>query len=138
MYNPAHCNKHFVVRRSDVIRVFVSRVWQLNGRGPLVEHWFSAPITDCLMTGKKENVNIILILDFIIFSGAKFLDPRGSSFCISSYDSSNIQVTNYYHGMNLISLPNFHQRFLRFDGSCEWSQVDMRGRCNKCYTALLL
>jgi len=50
------------------------RVWQLNSRGPLVDHWFSAPISDCLMTG------------------AKFLDPRGSSFCISSYDSSNIQV----------------------------------------------
>ena len=52
------------------------RVWQLNTKGPLVEHWFSSPIHDCLMTG------------------AKFLDPRGSSFCIASYDSSSIQVTD--------------------------------------------
>ena len=50
------------------------RVWQLSGRGPLVEHWFSAPVTDCLM------------------AGAKFLDPRGSSFCVSAYDSSVVQV----------------------------------------------
>ena len=54
------------------------RVWQLNTKGPLVEHWFSSPIHDCLMTG------------------AKFLDPRGSSFCIASYDSSSIQVMSKF------------------------------------------
>ena len=29
-------------------------MWQLSGRGPLVEHWFSAPINDCLMTGEQQ------------------------------------------------------------------------------------
>ena len=75
-----------------VVMLFVFRVWQLNSRGPLVDHWFSAPISDCLMTGDSY-VNDIMIM-IILISGAKFLDPRGSSFCISSYDSSNIQVTH--------------------------------------------
>lgn len=51
-----------------------ARVWQLANRGPLAEHWFSRPIEDCLL------------------SGAKFLDPKGSAFCICSYDSPDIQV----------------------------------------------
>ena len=59
------------------------RVWQLSGRGPLVEHWFSAPVTDCLM------------------AGAKFLDPRGSSFCVSAYDSSVVQVRREETGIIL-------------------------------------
>ena len=50
------------------------RVWQLNTKGALVEHWFSHPVQDSLM------------------AGAKFMDPRGSSFCISSYDSTQIKV----------------------------------------------
>ena len=59
------------------------RVWQLSGRGPLVEHWFSAPVTDCLM------------------AGAKFLDPRGSSFCVSAYDSSVVQVRREESSANI-------------------------------------
>ena len=55
-----------------------ARVWQLNNKGALVEHWFSTSINDCLLTG------------------AKFLDPRGSSFCVSSYDSSTVQVTSHF------------------------------------------
>ena len=51
------------------------RVWQLNTKGALVEHWFSHPVQDSLM------------------AGAKFMDPRGSSFCISSYDSTQIKVS---------------------------------------------
>jgi len=51
-----------------------ARVWQLSTRGPLAEHWFSRPVEDCLL------------------SGAKFLDPRGSSFALCSYDSHQIQV----------------------------------------------
>ena len=52
------------------------RVWQLQAatKGPLAEHWFSQPVEDCLMTG------------------AKFMDPRGSAFCVCAYDSSDIQV----------------------------------------------
>ena len=52
------------------------RVWQLASKGPLVEHWFSHPLQDSLM------------------AGAKFLDPRGSSFCVSSYDSAGIKVSS--------------------------------------------
>lgn len=50
------------------------RVWQLATKGPLLDHWFSSPLQDCLM------------------AGAKFLDPRGSSFCVSSYDCAEMKV----------------------------------------------
>ena len=50
------------------------RVWQLANKGPLLDHWFSSPLQDCLM------------------AGAKFLDPRGSSFCVSSYDCPEMKV----------------------------------------------
>jgi len=50
------------------------RVWQLATKGPLAEHWFSKPVEDCVMTG------------------AKFMDPRGSAFCVCAYDSQDIQV----------------------------------------------
>ena len=50
------------------------RVWQLATKGPLLDHWFSSPLQDCLM------------------AGAKFMDPRGSSFCVSSYDCAEMKV----------------------------------------------
>ena len=57
------------------------RVWQLSasasGHGRLVSHKCSMPVQDSLLTG------------------VKFLDPKGSSFATSCYDSNKIQVYNY-------------------------------------------
>ncbi|XP_023335080.1 WD repeat-containing protein 54 [Eurytemora carolleeae] len=50
------------------------RVWQLALKGPLVEHRYSQPIHDSLLTG------------------AKFLDPNGSVFCVSVYDSTEVPI----------------------------------------------
>ena len=57
------------------------RVWQLSasasGHGRLVSHKCSIPVQDSLLTG------------------VKFLDPKGSAFATSCYDSNKIQVYKY-------------------------------------------
>ena len=57
------------------------RVWQLSasasGHGRLVSHRCSIPVQDSLLTG------------------VKFLDPKGSAFATSCYDSNKIQVYKY-------------------------------------------
>lgn len=50
------------------------RVWKLSNTGRIIQHFFSKAIADCILTG------------------VKFLDPKGSSFALASYDSSEVQV----------------------------------------------
>ena len=57
------------------------RVWQLSasasGHGRLVSHKCSMPVQDSLLTG------------------VKFLDPKGSAYATSCYDSNKIQIYKY-------------------------------------------
>ena len=84
------------------------RVWQLSGRGPLVEHWFSAPVTDCLM------------------AGAKFLDPRGSSFCVSAYDSSVVQVRREESSANIGAVFDTHSYFVERFSQCDFVIIERK------------
>ena len=63
-----------VLCREVWLVIIILQVWQLATKGPLAEHWFSKTVEDCIMTG------------------AKFMDPRGSAFCLCAYDSPDIQV----------------------------------------------
>ena len=84
------------------------RVWQLSGRGPLVEHWFSAPVTDCLM------------------AGAKFLDPRGSSFCVSAYDSSVVQVRGELGQYRRSNCVDTHSYFVERFSQCDFVIIERK------------
>lgn len=50
------------------------RVWQMSQKGHIIGHRYSQAIPNCLM------------------NGVKFMDNKGASFAVTSYDSNKIQV----------------------------------------------
>jgi len=50
------------------------QIWQLSTKGQIMSHRYSRPISNSFLVG------------------AKFLDPKGASFAVASYDSNKIQI----------------------------------------------